>query len=352
MRNEQKIVSINETKVVRQKVDGLFQVSRKEYIKDVTFNSDGSDLFQKIEINPGLPETFPWASNIAKNFDRYRFKTLKLVYEPATATIVPGIVAMTLEFDVNEAMPVTKKNMFQYQYLTQSPPYRRFEIDLLSSDSRTLSWMFTRGPIVNPGDLRLSDPMYVILYTGGINSNSGFVGSFVGELWIEYHLEFKNPQISPWQISVPRAIFLLGGVKPTLPMGLIGAKNGDLAIEYKNPTLANGEFFFNDDFTGTVNVEVTYAEIVSQISGAQWQAADVGTWTIDKTPSDVVIDSIEGTLGRFFGTFTNVAFSGSFDIECKRGSSIKVTVWPMFFQTQFNDGVFTNCSFEFISRRI
>lgn len=50
---------------------------------------------------------FPWLSNIAINFDQYRFKRLTFHFKPAVPTITPGTVYLYIDPDVYDPQPLT-----------------------------------------------------------------------------------------------------------------------------------------------------------------------------------------------------------------------------------------------------
>lgn len=338
---------INDTSIIRsQYSDDLnyFHVSKKEFIRNLTFNVNGDEQYEKVEINPGLVQTFPWVSQIARNFDKYRFRKLKLIFEPSVATIVPGVIAIAPEFDVNEDMPSKKDELFQYEYLTRACPYRRFEIDLLSSDTETLSWMYTRSAPLTTGDLRLCDPMYLVLYTGGILGQNGFASNFCGELWIDYHLEFKNPQVSMESLPIPSALFTISGAKITLPMGVSAVKTGSLPVEYIVDT--NGNYIqFNKEFEGLMIAQVTFAETTAVLTLPMVQD-DVGEWLIGSPGS--VQSNKQTTIGRFIANFQQTALTGVVNIKnSSLGNKLAIENWPAFAVTDANDAVFSSLTLEF-----
>jgi len=67
-------------------------IAHREYIQDITAATGSPSTFQATQfaLNPGQVATFPWLSNVAKNFESYRFKKLRFHYETEAPSSLGG----------------------------------------------------------------------------------------------------------------------------------------------------------------------------------------------------------------------------------------------------------------------
>jgi len=70
------------------------------------FGADGPSFNgQIIRFNPGVSTALPWASGIAKNFQKFRFKYLRFFYTSAVPTSTAGSAYIYLDYDYQDATP-------------------------------------------------------------------------------------------------------------------------------------------------------------------------------------------------------------------------------------------------------
>jgi len=80
-------------------------VSNREAI-DISINGSSSWTPQfEIELNPGVANTFPFLSNIAAQYQEYKFAKLKLIYIPIAATSTQGDIIMCPFYDSTQPFP-------------------------------------------------------------------------------------------------------------------------------------------------------------------------------------------------------------------------------------------------------
>jgi len=143
----------------------------------------------KFEVNPGLSETFPWLSGVAPNFDRYKFKSLKFIFESSQSTLTTGTVMMAPEFDIADPLPLSKASFLEYAYSARSAVWKNFEVVVPLHAIQNYREFYTRSDYVPITDKKLYDPLYWMVATDQIAE-----GTLVGELWIEYDIELYYPQ--------------------------------------------------------------------------------------------------------------------------------------------------------------
>lgn len=169
--------------------DGNFCVKHREYITDIA----GSVTFtaRTFNINPGLITAFPWLANIANQYESYLFKSLHFIYEPACATTVAGSIMLAVDFDASDAAPTSKVQMMAYSNAVRSPPWEMTKYLSINSDLRKFGVQrYVRNSPVS-GDIKTYDIGNFFLATSNFADNT-----FVGELYVEYELEFYTPQSS------------------------------------------------------------------------------------------------------------------------------------------------------------
>jgi hypothetical protein len=164
-------------------------LQKREFVKNIS----SSDVFQveRLECNPGLAELFPWLSGIAPNFEKYKFHSLRFVYETSQSTFVPGTVMYAPEFNVLEDPPETKTALLEYAYASRSPVWKNFVVAIPVSAIMTYKEYYVRTGPISSGDLKTYDPLYWIIAVDGVPDTAGLN---IGELWVEYDIEFYYPQ--------------------------------------------------------------------------------------------------------------------------------------------------------------
>lgn len=74
-----------------------------------SFTNSGGPAFNSagFVVNPGLAPSFPWLSNIAQSYQRFRFKRLRFFYVPAVATSNDGSAYLYLQYDYQDSAPTS-----------------------------------------------------------------------------------------------------------------------------------------------------------------------------------------------------------------------------------------------------
>lgn len=181
--------------------DGNFCVKHREYITDIAGSS--SFTARTFNINPGLIAVFPWLANIANQYESYLFKSLHFIYEPACATTVAGSIMLAVDFDASDVAPTSKVQMMSYSNAVRSPPWEMTKYLSINSDLRKFGVQrYVRNNPVS-GDIKTYDIGNFFIATSNFADNT-----FVGELYVEYELEFYTPQSSG---TVGQAQVSIGG---------------------------------------------------------------------------------------------------------------------------------------------
>jgi hypothetical protein len=169
----------------------------------------GSSVYQ---VNAGSGNAFPWLSQIAANYDRYRFKRLRLVYVPLCPTTEAGRVTMCYDVDSTDPIPLDRQSISNYHCSSEGAPWATQYLDCKLSDNS--KWYYTDASGVNtlsasPLNANLDQgQFFAVTYSGSSNTS-------VGEIYALYDVELTDPQ--PSGASVFQAIGNAASISTVLP---------------------------------------------------------------------------------------------------------------------------------------
>jgi hypothetical protein len=171
-------------------------ITKKEFVANVQAVNGNYDV-DEYPIQPGLPDLFPWLSNIASAWDKYRFLRLAFAYRNSCATSEAGRIIIT--YEPNSSAPTPASKLLQLQAPVQSVitpwasggvPVPRYYMD----QGGSAGWYFTRNSTVSQS-LGLFDVGKLQLATEGVSTNA------LGELWVEYSIMLSQQQALPNPVS-------------------------------------------------------------------------------------------------------------------------------------------------------
>lgn len=197
------------------------------------------------DVNPGL-KTFTWLSTLASSFEKYRWLRLRILYKTSQSALVSGFVAMAPEFDVLDENPTSKEELYAYKDLTRGPVWKDFSVEIALKDMRTYPWYFVRNEQNRDIGTALNtfDAFRLILGVSDVSSELT-----LGEIWIEYEIEFLEPQIQrslTIQNSSGFVEFQNGTIAVPFSQGVF-SKHGCSFLEFHdNPSVLS----FKYDWTG------------------------------------------------------------------------------------------------------
>nr|QKV51320.1 putative capsid protein [Crucivirus sp.] len=230
-------------------------VRHREYIRDIPATVDFTSL--KFPLNPGQASTFPWLSQMAANFEQYRFRGLLFEYistssdailSSSTSTAL-GTVSIATDYDVLDIAYTDKRTMLNAEFSTSSKPSMTFihPIECKKSISpMALQYIRTTLNFPANSDARMYDLANTFVATEGMQAAAGNVG----ELWVTYEVELYKQQSNfiaytdHWQMSNMTSASLLGTVQSSIDAGgsIGGAVNGPGTAYSFPPELSSGKF--------------------------------------------------------------------------------------------------------------
>jgi len=162
----------------------VVRIAHREYIADVTTTLATFET-RVFKINPGVATTFPWLSNIAANFEKYRFRKLKFCYYSSVATTTAGSVMLAIDLDTLDAPPASKQQMLQMQRVVRANVWE----ECCSFIPEAVPELYIRTGAVPVGaDAKTYDAGQLIIGTVGTTAAT------IGEAWFEYDVELHTPQ--------------------------------------------------------------------------------------------------------------------------------------------------------------
>jgi hypothetical protein len=171
-----------------------------EYLADIS----GSVGFvtAAYPVNPGQVTTFPWLSNIAKNFEKYSIVALEFYYRRTVSEFATngqaGKVMMSFDVDAADAPPVNKQQVEDTFPHSDGMPCENISLvipaKLLNSELKT---HFVRpGGLPGATDVRMYDVGNFFISTIGCTNTT-----VIGELRVRYRIKLDTPLL-----AVPAAL--------------------------------------------------------------------------------------------------------------------------------------------------
>ncbi len=267
--------------------NGNVIVTNREYVGYLS----GSTSFSLVSYpaNPGISSLFPWLSNIANNYDRYRVRRLRFIFVSSVSTATAGRIAMVWNYNAADLVPSTKLGALSIHPAEESNVWESFALDIPT----TGGVYYTRDGLPVSIDLKTTDMGSLYVVTDLCTSSST-----IGELYAEYEMEFMNPHASIppfselWTVS--------SNIADCFPAGtpLIGADLlGDSPVANGFRINATGRYLFNFTLVGTGSPLVsaaasqeggtisTVTPLASVTNGAGTASSQSVVWAITVDPS-------------------------------------------------------------------
>jgi hypothetical protein len=219
-------------------IDHVTRIQHREFIQNLT----GSTAFsgQGYNINPGLSGTFPWLSQIAQNYEKYRFNGLCFYFNPTSGTAVGstntalGVVGGVTQYDPDEAELTTKQQAENYTGCVSGAPFKPkiFPVECKRRDNPIKQYFVREGALPSGDELKFHDVGKFQWFTAGMQASN-----VVGELWVTYDVSFYIPRMPSGGNVVKTAIWsgsTLTGVAAAAPLGTALA----LADQFSNMNIS------------------------------------------------------------------------------------------------------------------
>jgi len=173
---------------------GSLIVTHAELLSDVVTDvgyKGGLNVFS-CSVNPGLQKVFPWLSNIARNFQEYKARSVKIIYISDCATSTAGQIMMTASYDASLSAPNNETDFSNYEGMVADNVWKCVELNLDKKGMNSQLHYYVRGTnpntVIKNEDIKLLDCANI--YIAYINAPAN---ATLGKLWIEYSFELLRP---------------------------------------------------------------------------------------------------------------------------------------------------------------
>lgn len=216
---------------------GNVTISYKEYVCDVYGSSDPFSIFA-LPLNPGLPSSFPYLSQIAQNYEEYTLHQCMFTYKSNIAPIGAsgsgqvGEIIMGTNYNASQPVWQDKQSMLQ-SALTASSRASSSMLHGVECDPAKLSGApgkYVRaGPVGHDEDIKSYDHGLFQLAVTGIPAS--YINQPLGQLWVSYTVSLRKPRaFTSKGFGITRdtfAVLTAPGTAPTTQVGdLLGVKSG------------------------------------------------------------------------------------------------------------------------------
>lgn len=169
-----------------------------EFITNIYNDSIGFQN-RSFPLNPGMKETFPFLSQLAKNFTMYEFHGLIFEYRPTSgefgsASNALGKIIMATDYDPDSSPFISSQNMENYDYATSCKPSVGMRHGVETAPNQSATKMQYIRTTETARDKIFTDIGLFQLATDGLPSTG--VGA-IGELWVTYCVKLSRSQILP-----------------------------------------------------------------------------------------------------------------------------------------------------------
>jgi hypothetical protein len=169
-------------------------------------------------INPANASLFPWLSQMSMQWETYKFKSLRFAYVSNSSTANNGSLTMSLDYDVLDPPPQNIQAMITMPNAVSGPLWAGPAGMLVyRANPQNLSKMksyFIADSVPTGADAKTYDVGSFFL---SAVSGTGSVIPRVGQLWVEYEVDFYTPQLPQSQSNATETFYKVGGTFPATP---------------------------------------------------------------------------------------------------------------------------------------
>jgi len=252
-----------------------FVIHHKEYLGDIVSTGTAFTVTSSNVLSAGNPNIFPWLSTITAQHQRYRFRSLRIGYGSELPTTSAGVVIVSTTDNVNAPLPYTKAHMLENSDCLKTnawaPAVINCKIDhgwkvcqfgQPGAPLQTISGVSTN---VNSMDYSVGRFFVAV---------SGVAAGTVGEMWIDYVVEFIDSAPMCYPPPLAHRIKITSNSNATHPFDTVATAMTQSG--YYNVTFGTDTISFNAP--GPFILTVTGG--TSSATGATTVSASAGTLTL------------------------------------------------------------------------
>lgn len=237
-------------------------ITHREYLAPVSASAADFAVLSRA-MNPGLGASFPWLSQIARQYESYTFTRLRFNYVPSCSTATAGSVQLAVDFDAADPLPTTRPHMMSYSGAISGPVWSPLVLDAVKLDLfKFAKERYTRGTIIPANlDIKTYDVGMFIVATDGVSSA-------VGDVYVDYTIVLRTPQVTDIDAVDSGYLHATADVTRLIPLGSGPTEYGSIR-RIDNTHLAitgPGRYLLNCYATGTTATGTS--PIASMVNGS------------------------------------------------------------------------------------
>jgi len=214
-----------QAQIFRNGVDSC-RIIHRELVASIT-GSTAFTVAQALALNPGLAASFPWLSNEAAGWEKYKFNALRFEFFTRTGTNVPGSMMLAPDYDASDPAPVTEVAASAYEDCEEDAPWKDICCHLKASELMgDMKERYVRlGALAANQDIKMYDCGSLFACTvDGTNVSWG-------KLWVEYDVTLITPHVPPGGFQASGALLAAGGSLAALtPFGAVPVASGSVIL--------------------------------------------------------------------------------------------------------------------------
>lgn len=178
-------------------------IRHAEYVRDIFVQGSNVVPFvvQTLQLNPGLPQAFPWLSQLAANYEEYSlvqciYTFKSTIQQVAVENGQQGQILIATQYKPTDTPFADKESMMMYAHST-SGPLSSHVLHGVECDpaklTNTTGVKYLRSGEVTGMDLKEYD--HGILNIAISNPPVKYLGQSCGELWVSYTVVLRKPKL-------------------------------------------------------------------------------------------------------------------------------------------------------------
>jgi hypothetical protein len=169
------------------------RITHREYVGDVKAPEGGGFTVKQYAITPTNAELFPWLSDFARKFQRYKVHGMAVYYKSTSTDYNnSGIVAITINYDPADPQYLTMQGMMNSKFAVSTKPSQHIAapVECAPSESPQAGYFIDHGANLVGAELRQTCKGMLNV---GLEGLSVQPGTSVGQLYIVYDIEMMYP---------------------------------------------------------------------------------------------------------------------------------------------------------------
>lgn len=169
------------------------RITHREYVGDVKAPEGGGFTVKQYAITPTNEELFPWLSDFARKFQRYKVHGMAAYYKSTSTDYNnSGIVAITINYDPADPQYISMQGMMNSKFAVSTKPSQHIAapVECAPSESPQAGYFIDHGANLVGAELRQTCKGMLNI---GLEGLSVQPGTSVGQLYIVYDIELMYP---------------------------------------------------------------------------------------------------------------------------------------------------------------